>query len=142
MLSRCNASCVMSGNERAMIGVKYLLDTNFVLGLLKSAPDIVEMATLRNMQAHECAYSAVTRMELLGFAGITANEDAVIRFRLAHFVYLPITREIEDQAIALRRQRRIKLPDALIAATALHNGLELLTFDAGLLSVMRGWHAY
>lgn len=29
-----------------MIGVKYLLDTNFVLGLLKSAPDIVEMATL------------------------------------------------------------------------------------------------
>lgn len=56
-------------------------------------------------------------------------------------VYLPITREIEDQAIALRRQRRIKLPDALIAATALHNGLELLTLDAGLLSVMRGWSA-
>jgi predicted nucleic acid-binding protein len=66
---------------------KYLLDTNFVLGLLKSAPEILGMAAQRKMQAHECAYSAVTRMELLGFAGITAEEDALIRARLAHFAY-------------------------------------------------------
>jgi predicted nucleic acid-binding protein len=40
----------------------------------------------------------------------------------------------------LRRQRRIKLPDALIAATAQHEGLELLTLDAGLQSVMKDAH--
>jgi predicted nucleic acid-binding protein len=33
--------------------------------------------------------------------------------------YLALDRQIEDSAIALRRQRRIKLPDAVIAATAL-----------------------
>ena len=43
---------------------------------------------------------------------------------------------IEDKAIELRRTRRVKLPDALIAATALCNGLNLLTMDLGLQAVM------
>lgn len=51
--------------------------------------------------------------------------------------YLPIDLSVEDRAIALRRSRRVKLPDALIAATALVHGLQLLTLDAGLQSVMR-----
>ena len=50
--------------------------------------------------------------------------------------YLALDRQIEDQAITLRRQRRIKLPDAVIAATALTHGLELLTLDEGLSAVM------
>lgn len=120
-----------------MSGIKYLLDTNFVLGLLRSDAGILHMAAQRNMLAPECAYSAVTRMELLGFAGITAPEDALIRAKLAHFAYIPITVAIEDRAIALRRLRRIKLPDAIIAATALHEGVELLSLDAGLQSVMK-----
>ena len=49
---------------------------------------------------------------------------------------LALDRQIEDSAIALRRQRRIKLPDAVIAATALTHGLELLTLDEGLSAVM------
>ncbi|MDD2712735.1 MAG: PIN domain-containing protein [Simplicispira sp.] len=50
---------------------------------------------------------------------------------------MPIDLSVEDRAIALRRSRRVKLPDALIAATALVHGLQLLTLDAGLQSVMR-----
>ena len=41
-------------------------------------------------------------------------------------------------AIELRRSRRVKLPDALIAATALCHGLALLTMDVGLQSVLHG----
>ena len=40
-------------------------------------------------------------------------------------------------AIELRRSRRVKLPDALIAATALCHGLELLTMDTGLQAFVR-----
>jgi predicted nucleic acid-binding protein len=50
---------------------------------------------------------------------------------------LAIDLAVEDHAIQLRRARRVKLPDALIAATALCHGLQLLTLDMGLLSVMR-----
>lgn len=91
-----------------MSGVKYLLDTNFVLGMLKSTPEVLALVSNTGLMAHQCAFSAVTRMELLGYPGITSNEYPLI-----------------------------KLPDALIAATALCHGLELLTIDTGLQADVR-----
>lgn len=120
-----------------MSGVKYLLDTNFILGMLKSTPEVLAVVGSAGLMAHQCAFSAITRMELLGYPGITANEDALIRQRLAQFTYLAISTLIEDKAIELRQSLRVKLPDALIAATALCNGLELLTMDIGLQAVLR-----
>ena len=119
-----------------MNGVKYLLDTNFILGMLKSTPEVLAMVGSAGLMAHQCAYSAVTRMEFLGYPDITADEDALIRQRLAQFTYLAISTAIEVKAIALRRSRRVKLPDALIAATALCHGLGLLTMDVGMQSVL------
>ena len=119
-----------------MSGVRYLLDTNFILGMLKSTPEVLAMVDSARLMARQCAFSAVTRMELLGFPGITVDEDSLIRQRLAQFTYLAISTGIEDAAIELRRSRRVKIPDALIAATALCHGLELLTMDVGLQSVL------
>ena len=95
------------------------------------------MVSQRALLASECAYSAITRMELLGYPGINAAEEQLIVDRLSKFTYRTITIEIEDGAIALRRARKVKLPDAIIAATAIHDGLELLTFDIALLSIVR-----
>ena len=120
-----------------MNGVDYLLDTNFILGMLKASPEVTAMLALKPILASQCAYSAVTRMELLGFPGLLPDEDRLIRSRLDPFRYVPIDLPVEDRAIQLRRSRRVKLPDALIAATALCHGLELLTLDVGLQSVMR-----
>jgi predicted nucleic acid-binding protein len=119
-----------------MSGIKYLLDTNLVLGLLKASPEVVQMVANRGLLASSCAYSAVTRMELLGYPDITTDEERVITDRLSKFTYLPITSDIEDLAIALRRTRKVKLPDALVAAAAMHHGLELLTLDKALLTVV------
>jgi predicted nucleic acid-binding protein len=71
-------------------------------------------------------------MELLGFPQMGLAEEQLIKDTLSQLHYLPITRSIEDRAIQIRRTRRAKLPDALIAATAVEHGLELLTQDAGL----------
>lgn len=51
-----------------MNGIKYLLDTNFILGILKSNPLLLAEASSRRLLAGECSYSAITRMELLAFA--------------------------------------------------------------------------
>lgn len=120
-----------------MSGIKYLLDTNCILGLLKATPEVLDMVSRRTLLASECAYSAITRMELLGYPGITAAEEQLIVDRLSKFTYRAITIEIDDGVIALRRARKVKLPDAIIAATAIHHGLELLTFDIALLSIVR-----
>lgn len=120
-----------------MSGTEYLLDTNFILGMLKATPAVIEVLNTRPLLAGQCAYSAVTRMELLGFPGISLEEEALIRSVLEQFSYLPIDRAVEDMAIQLRRTRRVKLPDALIAATALCYELQLLSMDVGLQSVIR-----
>lgn len=120
-----------------MNGIKYLLDTNFILGLLKATPDVLATVTVRDLTASSCAYSAVTRMELLGFPNISSDEELLIADRLLKFTYLPISHEVENLAIALRRERKLKLPDALIAATAIHHDLELLTLDQALQKVIK-----
>ncbi len=120
-----------------MSGTKYLLDTNFILGILKSdTPALAELSS-RRILAGECSYSAITRMELLGFHRITQNEATLIKQKLEHFSYLPLTKDIEDRVIDLRQSRKIKLPDAIIAATALCFGIELLTLDQHLLTIVR-----
>lgn len=120
-----------------MSGNKYLLDTNFILGILKRDPLVLAEVTSRRILADECSYSAIARMELLGFHGIKREEEALIRQKLEHLTYLPLTRDIEDMVIGLRQSRKIKLPDAIIAATALCSGTELLTLDQHLLAVAR-----
>ena len=118
-----------------MSGNKYLLDTNFILGILKSDPLVLAQASSRQLHVGECSYSAITRMELLGFHGITQEEESLIRQKLDCLTYLPLTEYIENAVISLRQTRKIKLPDAIIAATALCSGIELLTLDQHLLSL-------
>lgn len=119
-----------------MSGNKYLLDTNFILGILKSDPLVLAEITSRQLHVGECSYSAITRMELLGFHGIKREEASLIRQKLDRLTYLPLTENIENAVIDLRQTRKIKLPDAIVAATALCFGIELLTLDQHLLSVM------
>ena len=115
------------------MATRLLLDTNVVLGLLKGAAEIEQLEDMKSASSDECAYSAITRIELLGFPGLGADDDRTIRDLLGNFLYLPVTRQIEDIAIALRRQpKKVKLPDALILATATAHGLRLVTLDENL----------
>lgn len=90
----------------------------FILGILKARLPVPEEIRRRQALIVNCAYSAITRMELLGYPGITREEETVSRQKLARLNYLPLTRSIEDVAISLRKTRRSKLPDAIIVATA------------------------
>lgn len=70
------------------------------------------------------ALSVVTRAEL--FAGRAFDEGAG-RLALSAMVELPVDRPVAEQAGRVRRATGIRLPDALIAATALVHGLALLS---------------
>ncbi len=119
-----------------MNGVKFLLDTNFVIGLLKQREEVIKVVSERSLAVDECAYNFITRIELLGFPEITQHEIEGIESLLFRMQYLALTTEIENLAIALRRQHRLKLPDTIIAATAKCFKLELLTFDQQLANRM------
>lgn len=78
------------------------------------------------------AVSQITRMELLSFHGLTTSEEARLNALLGVITVIMIDAQVEQQAIVLRRSLRLKLPDAIVAASALVAGLELLTLDQNL----------
>ncbi len=71
------------------------------------------------------AISIVTWMEVL--AGATAANEGDTRTLLLNFQLLPLTVEVAERAVAIRRKSKIKLPDAIIQATAELDGRVLIT---------------
>ena len=66
-------------------------------------------------------------MEILGHRFGDKGEEKFIQELLELFKTLYIDREIADKVIEIRKKGRIKLPDAIIAATAISNELFLIT---------------
>ena len=72
---------------------------------------------------HRLHYSVITRAEL--FAGNTASN--LVGTLLAPFREIPVDRTVAERAGRIRREGGIRLPDALIAATAIEHRLGLAT---------------
>jgi len=95
-----------------MNGIKYLADTNCFIYLLDENPIILPFA-LDNW-----AFSYITEIELLSKKGITKNEDFIIREMLDSCFKINHSQAISELVIILKTTNTIKLPDAIIAATA------------------------
>lgn len=93
--------------------MKALFDSNILIDYLKG----IEEARLEVERCPDRLISAVTWMEVL--AGVKSEEeDDVVEMFLRDFKVVDITRRIAREAVGLRRARRIRLPDAVIWATA------------------------
>jgi len=115
-----------------MSGIKHLLDTNIVIGLLKAFDPAIALAEQAALVLEQSAVSQITRLELLGYPKLTDEEDQNIRAFLATCQVCLIDETIEAEAIRLRRSGTFKLPDAIVAATAITYRLKLLTLDQGM----------
>ena len=107
-----------------MSGNNMVLDTNIVLFLLES-DDILE----QYLQDKTFYLSLVNEMELLGYKDITEKEEVIIGFFLEECAIVEINKGIKDIAIKLRRKYSLKLPDAIVAATAIFLGIPLISAD-------------
>ena len=84
------------------------------------------------------AVSQITRIELLSYHALSRNEEARILALLKSVAVIPLYERIEVETIALRKRTRLRLPDAIIGATAKVAGLELLTLDQKLSEAFAG----
>ena len=80
----------------------------------------------------EIICSVITEMELLSFPKLTSSEETLIRAALSKVSIYGIDQDIKEEAIRLRRQSGLKLPDAIIAATAICHDAILVTNDVEL----------
>ncbi len=79
--------------------------------------------------------SIITEIELLSYPNLSQTEEQQVRNFLAQLLIVGIDDSIKDMAIALRKQHRLKLPDAIIAATAQSLDALLLTSDLKLSNI-------
>ena len=79
--------------------------------------------------------SIITEMELLSYPYLSENEEKQIQSFLSQLLIVNIDRSIKKAAILLRKQYRLKLPDAIIAATSQSLEATLLTNDRQLLNI-------
>lgn len=100
--------------------MKYLYDTNIFIYYLAEEPAVLPFFSELFLSQHEVIISTIVRIELLSFPELSSEEEEIIADLLMQFERIPLLPEIENRTIQLRRQHRLKLPDALIAATALH----------------------
>jgi len=71
-------------------------------------------------------------MEILSYNFPSKEEEQFVRKLLSLFRIIDITKTIAKEIIALKKKRKIKLPDAIIVATALVEGAILYTNDKQL----------
>jgi predicted nucleic acid-binding protein len=103
------------------IAVRSLYDTNILIDYLNG----IKAARTEISGASDPAISTITWIEVM--AGVPpAVGDAVRRF-LATFRQLAVTPEVAERAVAIRRAVKMKLPDAIILATAQEDGRTLVT---------------
>jgi predicted nucleic acid-binding protein len=107
--------------------MRYIYDTNIFIYYLADEVAVSSFFTEEFLNLHEVVISPIIRIELLSFAGLSKEEEQSIEDLLSQFNAIPLSRVIENQTVALKRQYKIKLPDAIIAATAINQDAVLLT---------------
>ena len=120
----------MSGRSR------YLLDTNALVSLLAGNHHLAQ----RLESSAYVGISIISYLEFLAFDGLSENDRACFfQFcKRVEVVSLAIDeQELLEEALKLRNNHRLKLPDAIIGATALHRKAVLITNDSHFHNIPR-----
>jgi len=106
-----------------MSGNKVLVDSNIIIYLSNGLFEISNLFKKYN----EVLISRITHIEVLGYEFKSEEDEDIVLQLVKHFPILEINAEVGVQTIKIRKQKKIKLPDAIICATALVNNFELVT---------------
>lgn len=108
-----------------MSGLQFVLDTNVVIYL--------QSGRLAEPLPPACyGLSVITEMELLSFSRLDHEQERWLHRFIASMTLIELDREVRSCAIALRRTARLKLPDAIVAASAMTRDAILISNDEQL----------
>jgi predicted nucleic acid-binding protein len=107
-----------------MNGREFVFDTNIFLYLQSGRNDLIQL-----FNESSVFVSVITEMELLSYSELNENSEKELTEALKSCFVVDIEQPIRKIAIDLRKKCKIKLPDALICATAIHLQLPLISAD-------------
>jgi len=104
----------------------YLIDSDITIRYVSQQYNNSILVKLDNILDNEFNYSIISLMEVLGFNGDT-NEMQQLETLFNNGNKFEINDAVVDETLHIRKITKIKLPDAIIAATSLVHDLELIT---------------
>lgn len=116
------------------MGKRYLIDTNAVVKYIQGLYDADTRALLYQKTDEGTAVylSFMTKIELLAYnpqttsPAISAYQENVVKF-IANATILMLDDEIVQETIRIRKTTRVKIPDCIIAATAIKQDMVLIS---------------
>jgi predicted nucleic acid-binding protein len=106
-----------------MTGIDFIVDTNILIYIHEGKHEVEPFIS------YSLAVSFVTEIELLGFSKILPNEKLLLENLLADCTIIQSSPEINRIAADLKREYKLKTPDAIVAATAISMNKTLATAD-------------
>ena len=108
---------------------QYLIDSNVISSYFSGLFTEKGMIFIANIIDRIPNISVITHIESLSWISDKGKEAVVEEF-IGDSNVLPLSTDIVKECIKIRRSRKIKTPDAIIAATAIIHNLTLITNDS------------
>ncbi|MGR8933949.1 MAG: type II toxin-antitoxin system VapC family toxin [Gammaproteobacteria bacterium] len=104
----------------------YLLDTNILIYYFNGNMDSLTEHRVSSLMSESFHVSVISKMEFLGFPFADHERHQAAQL-ISYAKMITLNADIVDRVIAIRQEKRMKLPDAIIAATAMQNSMTLVT---------------
>jgi predicted nucleic acid-binding protein len=111
-----------------MSGKRLLLDSNGIIALLQGNPHVVQLC----QGADWIGISVISHLEFLCFPALSPQDRQALATFESRVEVVALDTQVPgllDQAVLVRGRDRLRLPDAIIAATALFYTASLVTSD-------------
>jgi predicted nucleic acid-binding protein len=110
---------------------RFVLDSSVIIKHLNNELDLNTFFSTQG-ECERCV-SVITFIEALADSDMTMEEEEVARDFISGCVFMDITPEIREKTVLIRRfKKNLRLPDAVIAATAIELRAILLSTDRHL----------
>ena len=108
---------------------QYLIDNNIISGYFSCLFSDQSMNFIAEIIDKTPNISVITEIEALSWINPDKTKEQIVREFIRDSNVLGLSPSIVNQCVKIRRSRKIKTPDAIIAATAITHNLILLTVD-------------
>ena len=105
----------------------YLLDTNILIYYINDNIPENQLKKINQILKDHFNISVITKMEFLGFRKYNSDTFEKAKEFINYSNSYNLNDKIVESVIGIRRKHNIKLPDAIIAATAINNYFTLIT---------------
>jgi predicted nucleic acid-binding protein len=117
----------------------YLIDTNVTIDYIGEVLPMKALSLIDDIINGQFYISIINKIELLGFAGITKREELKFQEFINAANVLELNENIANSTIELRKHFKIKLPDAIFAASALVNQFTIITRNKKDFEKLKRW---